>query len=88
MTSTAAASDQGSPASADDVRRILGLGELDNDKLLDIMGLRPSMVDVEQASLWLAGDPDVFGAGEPLPRVAGEIVSILTADEEEPPQTR
>jgi len=71
-------------ATADDVTRILG--EIDNNKLLDIMTLRPTIVDVEEASLWLAGDPDVFGAGQPLARVAGDIVSILTADEEEPPR--
>ncbi len=67
-------------ASAEEVKQILG--ELDDAKLLDIVALRPSVRDVEQASLWLAGDPDVFG-GEPLPPVAGDIVAILTADEEE-----
>jgi hypothetical protein len=33
--------------------------------------------------LWLAGDADVFGAGQPLPALAGEIVAILGADDEE-----
>lgn len=69
------------PASAEEVRRILG--ELDEAKLLDILALRPSIRDVEQASLWLAGDADVFGAGQPLPPLAGDIVAILTADEDE-----
>jgi len=69
------------PASAEEVKRILG--ELDEAKLLDIVALRPSVRDVEQASLWLAGDPDVFGAGQPLPTTAGDIVAILTADEDE-----
>jgi hypothetical protein len=68
-------------ASSDDVRRILG--DLDGDKLLEIVALHPTIVDVEQASLWLAGDADVFGAGQPLPPLPGEIVAILTADEEE-----
>ena len=49
MATTATAGDQGSPATTDDVRRILG--ELDSAKLLDIMVLRPTVVDVEQASL-------------------------------------
>ena len=70
-------------ATTDDVRRILG--NLDSTKLLDIMTLRPTVLDLEEASLWLAGDPDVFGAGQPLQSVAGEIVSILTADQEEEP---
>ncbi len=79
MVSTATA--ESTQASADDVRRILG--EVDTAKLLDIIGLRPNLLDVEQACMWLAGDTDVFGAGQPLPGTAGSIVAILTADEDE-----
>jgi len=71
----------GGRASSDDIRRIFG--PLDDTKLVDILALRPTVLDAEQASLWLAGDTDVFGSGEPLKSVAGEIVAILTADEEE-----
>lgn len=70
-------------AAADDIRRVFGA--LDEAKLLDILALRPTISDVEEASLWLAGDSDVFG-GQPLKPVAGEIVAILTADEEEEPR--
>jgi hypothetical protein len=77
----ATAEDRGALATADDIRRILGA--LDEAKLLDIVALRPSILDVEEASLWLAGDSDIFGAGQPLKPVAGEIVAVLTADEEE-----
>jgi len=77
----ATAEDRGALATADDIRRILGT--LDEVKLLDIVALRPSILDVEEASLWLAGDSDIFGAGQPLKPVAGEIVAVLTADEEE-----
>ncbi len=79
MTSAPAIEEQ-HLASADDVKRILG--ELDPAKVLDIMALHPTVLDIEQASMWLAGDSDVFGPGQPLPPVAGEIVTILTADEE------
>ncbi len=79
----ATAQDRGTLATADDIRRILGA--LDDAELLDIVALRPTILEVEEASLWLAGDPDVFGAGRPLQAVAGEIVAILTADEEEEP---
>ncbi len=72
-------------ASADDIRRIIA--NLDNEKLLDITALQPTIGDVEEASLWLAGDSDVFGAGKPLSSIAGEIVAILTADEEEEPRS-
>lgn len=71
----------GVAASADDVRRILG--ELDEAKLLDILALRPTLLDVENASMELSGDRDVFGAGEPLKGVPGDIVEILAVDEEE-----
>jgi hypothetical protein len=79
-------SDSASSATADDIRRILG--SLDNEKLVDILALRPSIKDVEEASLWIAGDADVFGAGEPLKATAGRIVEILSADEEDEPRTQ
>ncbi len=68
-------------ASLNDIRRIIA--NLDDEKLLDIIALKPTVPDVEEASLWLAGDLDVFGAGKPLSSIAGEIVAILTADEQE-----
>jgi len=78
--------DRDALAAPDDIQHILGT--LDEAKLLDIMALRPTILDVEEASAWLAGDADVFGAGQPLKPVAGEIVAILTADEEEEPPAR
>jgi ribonuclease Z len=51
-------------ATADDVARILG--NLDETKMLPILALRPTIADVEEASIWLGGDRDVFGPGEPL----------------------
>ena len=61
-------------ASPDDIRRIIA--KLDDEKLLDITALQPTIRDVEEASLWLAGDSDVFGAGKPLSSIAGEIGSL------------
>ena len=68
-------------ASADDVRRILG--ELEPKTVLDILVLRPTVRDLEDACLFLAGDSDVFGPGNPLQSPAGDIVAVLTAEEEE-----
>ena len=70
-------------ATTDDVARILG--NLDPTKMLPIMVLRPTILDIEEASMWLAGDRDVFGPGLPLQGTASQIVAILTADEEEEP---
>ena len=78
--------DRGALAVPDDIQHILGT--LDEAKLLDIMALRPTILDIEEASVWLAGDTDVFGAGQPLRPVASDVVAILTADEEEEPPAR
>ncbi len=67
-------------ATSDDVARILG--NLDPSKMLSILDLRPTILDVEEASMWLAGDRDVFGPGLPLQGVPSQIVAILTAEEE------
>ena len=68
-------------ATTEDVIRILG--DLDETKMLPIMTLRPKIADVEAASMWLGGDRDVFEPGQPLKGIASQIVTILTADEEE-----
>ena len=71
-------------ASRDEVKAILG--DIDPGKMLAIVELRPKVADVETALLWLEGDADIYGAGEPLKGLAADIVAILTAgeDEEEP----
>ena len=78
---SATAQNRAALMTAEDIRRVFG--SIDEAKVLAILALRPTMRDVEEASLWLAGDSDVFGAGRPVQALAGEIVGILTADEEE-----
>ena len=70
-------------ATHDDVKDILG--DIDPAQMLAIMSLRPTIAEIEQASLWLAGDTDVFGAAAPVKGVASDIVTILTENEEEEP---
>ena len=70
-------------ATRDDIKGILGI--IDPAQMLAIMSLRPTIADVEEASVWLAGDADVFGAGEPVKGVVSDIVTILTENEEEEP---
>jgi hypothetical protein len=74
-------------ATVDDVVRILG--SLDPGNMLAIMALRPTILDVEEASMWLCGDRDVFGPGQPMQGTPSQIIAILTeeeeAAEEEPP---
>jgi hypothetical protein len=69
------------PATSEDIRGILG--NIDGAKLLAILELRPTVANVEEASLWMAGDNDIFGAGKPVKGVASRIITILTEDEEE-----
>ena len=68
-------------AGRDDIKAILG--DIDPGKMLAIVELRPTIAEVETASLWLAGDADVYGAGEPLKGKAAAVVSNLTEGEEE-----
>ncbi|WP_292531570.1 hypothetical protein [Methylocystis sp.] len=84
MTQSSAQGGDGRPlATIKDVIDVLG--EIDDATLSAIMDLRPTIADVEEASMWMSGDRDVFGAGAPLKDVAGEIVSLLGDDEEDLP---
>jgi len=67
-------------ATSDDIRAILG--NIDADKVLNIVALRPTVADVEAASSWLSGDTDIYNA-EPLKGAAAEIVTILSEGEDE-----
>jgi len=73
--------------SADQLRAIVG--DIDEVKFIEILELRPSLNEVEQAAVWAVGDGDVLAKeGRPLTGKVAEIVEILTADEEEPPPVR
>jgi hypothetical protein len=71
----------GATAAAEDVTRIFRT--LDEAKLLAILGLHPTVLEVGEASMWLSGDADIFGAGQPLKSIQSDIVAILTADEDD-----
>ena len=70
-------------ATRDDIRGILG--DIDPAEMLAITALRPTIADIEEASVWLEGDPDVFGPGKAAQGVASEIIAILTENEEDEP---
>ncbi|PWB59609.1 MAG: hypothetical protein C3F17_16380 [Bradyrhizobiaceae bacterium] len=80
MTKTSADS-KDRPATREDILSILG--ELDIGKLIPILDLHPTIAELEEAVVTLEGDADVFGPGRTVAGVAGEIVALLTADEEE-----
>lgn len=62
------------------------LGSINSDHLLEILSLRPTIAEVEEAAMWLSGDTDVFGANKPIKGNVSHIVTILTAEEEEEPR--
>ncbi len=86
MQSPTSADGQRGLARRDDVVQILG--DLDDGAVMAILALKPRIVDVEEASMWLSGDRDIFGAGRPLKGVASQIVTLLTPDEEEESRSR
>ena len=74
-------------AGRDDLRHILG--DIEDAKILEILALRPTLADLEEAAAWAAGDGDVLArSGHSLTATAAEIVDILTADDEESPPVR
>ena len=68
-------------ASTGEIRAILGA--LDENDILEIAALRPTVRDLEEAATWLSGDRDIFGAGKPLSGIAADIVAVLTPDDED-----
>ena len=71
-------------ATRDDLLRLAG--DVDERKVLDILALRPTVAEIEQAALWAAVDGDILAkGGHPLIGTAAEVLDILTADEEEEP---
>ena len=74
---------QSATASHDDLTRILG--EVDDAKIVEILALKPTLQEVEEAALWATGDGDVLSKdGHPLNGVVAAIVDIMITCEEEP----
>jgi hypothetical protein len=75
------------PAKREDVQAILG--NIDEGKLIEILELRPTVADLEEAVVVAAGDNDILGkSGHSLSAAAAEIADILARDEEDPARER
>ena len=73
----------GRPASPIDVRKVLG--ELDDATVMDILALKPSLADLEDAAICMAGDQDVLAkSGHHVPATAAQIIELLAEGQEEP----
>jgi hypothetical protein len=71
------------PAESADVRKILG--DLDDAKVADILALKPSLADLEDVAICMAGNHDVLAkSGHHVPVTAAQIIELLAEAEEEP----
>jgi hypothetical protein len=60
------------------------LGDIEERKLIDILALRPTITEIEEAAVWLSGNGDVLAKERrPLTGTAAQIVEILAVDEDE-----
>jgi hypothetical protein len=78
----------GSPraeATPEDVTRIVG--DIDAETLLAIMALHPSVSDLEEVALRVAGNGEAMG-GKQATGIVAEILDLLDTDEEEPALVR
>jgi hypothetical protein len=84
MPAQSSISAQPAMATRDDLLRLVG--DVDERKVLDILALRPTVAEIEEAALWAAGNGDVLAkGGHSLSSTAAAVLDILTADEEEEP---
>ncbi|MBY0320868.1 MAG: hypothetical protein K2X72_19245 [Reyranella sp.] len=75
--------DTARPASLSDVRKIFG--NLEDDAIAEILALKPTLADLEDAAICMAGDHDVLAkSGHHVPLIAAQIVELLSDKEEEP----
>jgi hypothetical protein len=62
------------------------LGEVDDAKLIEVLKLQPTLVELEEAAIWATGNGDILAKdGRPMTGTVAAIVEILTAEEEEEP---
>jgi hypothetical protein len=66
-------------ATPDDVRAIFGT--IEDDLVLQVLDLHPTIGELEEASVWLSGDRDVF-EGRALGRVAGAVATLMEPEDE------
>lgn len=70
------------PATQGELRSILG--DLDDATTLEILGLSPTVADLEEAVTWASGSGDVLGKrGRPLTGIAAQVFDILASGQED-----
>lgn len=70
-------------ASAIDIRHVLG--DLDDVKVTEILALKPTLAELEDVAICMAGDQDILAkSGHHVPATTARIVELLVEQEEEP----
>ena len=68
-----------------DLQRIFG--DLDDPKVIAVLELKPTVLDLEEASACLAGNEDhLTEKGHHVSPVANRVVEVLSVEEEPPPK--
>ncbi len=68
------------PADPIDVRKTFG--NLEDAMVVKVLGLKPSLADLEDAAVCMAGEHDVLAkSGHHVPVTAARIIELLTARE-------
>ena len=72
-------------ATREDFKRIVG--ELDEPTVIKILAVDPSLEELEEAAICLAGDQDVLAkSGHHVSLKASRVVEIVTSTEEQDPR--
>jgi hypothetical protein len=83
MTDESSKQHHSGEASGEDLKRILG--DIDKSRVIEILALKPTLAEVEEAAAYASGDGDIQGkSGHSLTGVVAQIVDILAADDEDP----
>jgi hypothetical protein len=66
-----------------DVIRLFG--EIDEEDILQLLALQPTVMELQEAAAWLEGEGDILArAGHPMtPRIAGILEIVDRRDEED-----
>ena len=74
-------------ATREDLHQILG--DMDDSTAIAILALHPSLIQLEEARVWLDGGGDVLGKEHrPIDGVVAAIFDMLDVDDEERPATQ
>lgn len=76
-------SDTARAASLSDIRK--ALGNLEDATIAEIFALKPTLADLEDAAICMAGDHDVLAkSGHHVSLIAAQVVELLADKEQEP----